>query len=134
MLHVRHPVGRPNTNYRVIWCPYVPSYDENPDTIDDPAKLLVLLNGSKGKYLKLLHQFHYGIIIYYTAEVWDVSVVSAKYGAGPIQPHEEYEGFVEISGHSLDIIDASFSPDGTAIATASLDGYVKFFQVFIYLS
>ncbi|KAK9701745.1 WD40 region of Ge1, enhancer of mRNA-decapping protein [Popillia japonica] len=112
LLHVIHPIGRPNTNYRVIWCPYVPSCDENPDTIDDPAKLLVLLNGSR-------------------AEVWDVSIVNAKYGNTPIQPREEHNGFVEISGHSMDIIDASFSPDGTAIATASLDGYVKFFQVYM---
>ncbi|GJQ69671.1 putative enhancer of mRNA-decapping protein, partial [Trypoxylus dichotomus] len=112
LLHVIHPIDRPNTNYRVIWCPYVPSSDENSDTIDDPAKLLVLLNGNR-------------------AEVWDVSIVNAKYGNAPIQPREEHNGFVEISGHTMDIIDASFSPDGTAIATASLDGYVKFFQVYM---
>lgn len=68
------------------------------------------------------------------AEVWDVSIVNAKYGNTPIQPREEHNGFVEISGHSMDIIDASFSPDGTAIATASLDGYVKFFQVIYFYS
>lgn len=30
--------------------------------------------------------------------------------------------------HSSPITDAAFSPDGTALATAALDGYVKFFQ------
>nr|XP_022909578.1 enhancer of mRNA-decapping protein 4 [Onthophagus taurus]XP_022909579.1 enhancer of mRNA-decapping protein 4 [Onthophagus taurus] len=115
ILHVTHPgpLYRCMT-FRVIWCPYIPSYDENPDTIDDPAKLLVFLNGLK-------------------AEIWDVSVVAPKYnGINPIKPLPELEGkgYVDISGHSMDIIDASFSPDGTAIATASLDGLVKFYQVY----
>jgi len=30
------------------------------------------------------------------------------------------------------IMDAAFSPDGTALATASLDGEVMFFQVHMY--
>jgi WD40 repeat protein len=38
-------------------------------------------------------------------------------------------GRLKISDHRGPITDASFSPDGTAIATASADGQVKFFQV-----
>jgi enhancer of mRNA-decapping protein 4 len=38
-------------------------------------------------------------------------------------------GRLKISDHRGPITDASFSPDGTAIATASTDGQVKFFQV-----
>lgn len=68
---------------------------------------------------------------FFLVEVWDVSVVNSKYGSGPLQPLEKYEGYVEIDGHMMNVIDASFSPDGTAIATASLDGYVKFFQVYM---
>lgn len=69
------------------------------------------------------------MFVYLLVEIWDVSVVNTKYGSGPLQPLEKYEGYGEIDGHMLNVIDASFSPDGTAIATASLDGYVKFFQV-----
>ncbi|KAF5295034.1 hypothetical protein FQR65_LT10587 [Abscondita terminalis] len=110
LMNVIHPTSQAN-NYRVIWCPYVP-YGEDSDALDDPGKLLVLLNGS-------------------TVEVWDVSVVNNRYGTGPLQPHTSYEGYVEINGHALDVVDASFSPDGTALATASMDGLVKFFQVYM---
>lgn len=39
------------------------------------------------------------------------------------------DGMLALNHHDMDIVDAAFSPDGTALATASLDGYVKFFQV-----
>lgn len=57
-----------------------------------------------------------------------MAIINAKYGSGPIEPNENYEGYVEIS-HTAELVDASFSSDGTAIAVACLDGYVKFFQV-----
>ncbi|XP_025833664.1 enhancer of mRNA-decapping protein 4 isoform X2 [Agrilus planipennis] len=114
VLHVIHPKPMYSTanNYRIIWCPYLPSYEEESDgdVIDDPAKLFVFLNGSK-------------------AEIFDVSIVNSQYGSDPLCPTSDIEGFIEISEHILDIVDASFSPDGTALATSSLDGYVKFFQV-----
>lgn len=42
------------------------------------------------------------------------------------------EGYLEINEHSQPIMDAAFSPDGTAVATASQDGYVKFFQIYMH--
>lgn len=39
---------------------------------------------------------------------------------------------LEIDQHSDTIIEATFSPDGTALATASFDGEVKFFQVYLH--
>lgn len=38
---------------------------------------------------------------------------------------------MEIDQHSGTIVEATFSPDGTALATASLDGEIKFFQVYM---
>lgn len=65
-------------------------------------------------------------------EVWDVSVVRKKYGSGPIYPRS-LEGYMEIDAHSDDIVHASFSPDGTALATVGLDGFIRFFQVRIVI-
>lgn len=34
-----------------------------------------------------------------------------------------------LAGHGARLVAAAFSPDGTALATAAMDGYVMFFQV-----
>ncbi|XP_024935554.1 enhancer of mRNA-decapping protein 4 isoform X2 [Cephus cinctus] len=103
------------TSHRVIWCPYIPE-DESGDS-DEVSKLLVLTRGSK-------------------AELWSIANVAARKGPGPIQATDhtikETGGMLEISQHTGAIIEATFSPDGTALATASLDGEVKFFQVYMH--
>ena len=52
-----------------------------------------------------------------------------EYGNGPLDGSTVVAGRLKILDHRGPITDASFSPDGTAIATASTDGQVKFFQV-----
>ena len=52
-----------------------------------------------------------------------------EYGNGPLDSSSVVVGRLKVSDHRGPITDASFSPDGTAIATASTDGQVKFFQV-----
>jgi enhancer of mRNA-decapping protein 4 len=64
--------------------------------------------------------------------MWNVGMVTAKHGVGPLRPETVEEGYLEIKEHTAPIIDAAFSPDGTALATASLDGDVKFFQVYMH--
>jgi enhancer of mRNA-decapping protein 4 len=115
------PAGTaPSNNHRLIWCPYIP--DDDPSTtdgdsgedsvIDDPSRLLVLT--------------HNGII-----EIWNVDSVSRENGAGPLEPSEVQVGFLTIDEHTQTVVDASYSPDGTALAVASLDGEVKFFQIYL---
>lgn len=48
LLHVYHRNERSHSNYRLIWCPYLPNFDEDADSGDDPEKMFVVLNGSKG--------------------------------------------------------------------------------------
>ena len=96
---------------RIIWCPYLP---EDDDTIDDTSsRLLVLINGSE-------------------AQMWNVDMVVNEYGSGQHTSTDISIGKLVISDHSDAISDATFSPDGTALATASLDGQVKFFQVYMH--
>lgn len=50
-------------------------------------------------------------------------------GEGSHQFNEVKDELLPIDTHSAAVTDASFAPDGTALATCSKDGTVKFFQV-----
>lgn len=101
------------TSHRVIWCPYIP--EEVPSDGDDISKLLVLTRGSK-------------------VELWSVNTVSSRFRSieATDPAVKQNGGMVEIDQHSDTIVEATFSPDGTALATASFDGEVKFFQVYLH--
>ena len=68
-------------------------------------------------------------IIFINFDVRPNSKCDCGRGPGPYEADEITEGQLRITDHTEPISDASFSPDGTALATASLDGQVKFFQV-----
>lgn len=104
---------------RVIWCPFIPELPEEPQDDDqspsfneDLAYLLALMRGKK-------------------VELWNVKLVIDQHGSGPVTPGLVDVGYLEINEHSKPIVDAAFAPDGTAVATASLDGDIKFFQVYM---
>nr|XP_034172470.1 enhancer of mRNA-decapping protein 4 [Osmia lignaria] len=101
------------TSHRVIWCPYIP--EDVPSDGDDVSKLLILTRGSK-------------------VELWSVNTVTSRFRAieATDPAVKENGGMLEIDQHSDTIIEATLSPDGTALATASFDGEVKFFQVYLH--
>lgn len=101
------------TTHRVIWCPYIPE-DDAADA-DEVSKLLILTRGSK-------------------VELWSVSTVASRFRSVEATNSvvKEIGGMIEIDQHSGTIVEAALSPDGTALATASTDGEVKFFQVFLH--
>ncbi|KAK3581117.1 hypothetical protein CHS0354_033910 [Potamilus streckersoni] len=117
LLHVKRPMSTPSSEYhRVIWCPYIP--DDTDDSIatdstaPDASRVLVLTTDEK-------------------AEIWSIDMVTKDRNGGPIDVNDVDQGLIVIDSHAKPIIDAAFSPDGTALATASLDGEVKFFQVYM---
>ncbi|KAG8234793.1 hypothetical protein J437_LFUL006625, partial [Ladona fulva] len=102
-------------SHRVVWCPYIPedagsSSGDTTSDEDDAAKLLVAIHGAK-------------------AEMLNVARVRASIPSGEVRvrPSLVSEGRLSMEAHSGEIVEASFSPDGTALATASTDGLVKFF-------
>ncbi|XP_014468232.1 PREDICTED: enhancer of mRNA-decapping protein 4 isoform X2 [Dinoponera quadriceps] len=103
----------PSISHRVIWCPYIPEDDASDG--DEVSKLLVLTRGSK-------------------VELWSIATMASKFRSieATNEAAKECGGMMEIEQHSGTIVEATFSPDGTALATASTDGEVKFFQVFLH--
>ncbi|TRY86657.1 hypothetical protein DNTS_005009 [Danionella cerebrum] len=111
IVHIRRPEDTPlNSNRRLIWCPFIPEdNDENPE---DACQTLALLHEDR-------------------AEVWDLDILRSNNTSWPVDATELKEGFITIRGHAACISEGALSPDGTVLATASHDGYVKFWQIYI---
>ncbi|XP_051580109.1 enhancer of mRNA-decapping protein 4-like isoform X3 [Myxocyprinus asiaticus] len=111
IVHIRRPEATPlNSNRRIIWCPFIP--DDNDENPEDPCQTLALLHEDR-------------------AEVWDLDILRSNNSSWPVDATDLKEGFITIRGHTARISEGALSPDGTVLATASHDGYVKFWQIYI---
>ncbi|XP_071973866.1 enhancer of mRNA-decapping protein 4 isoform X2 [Engystomops pustulosus] len=112
LVHIKRPDHIPfNSNRRIIWCPYIP--DENEESLSEDLSQTVAL----------LHED--------MAEVWDLDIVRANHSSWPSLISDIKEGYISVTGHSGYLSEGALSPDGTVLATASHDGYVKFWQIYI---
>ncbi|GAB1597861.1 enhancer of mRNA-decapping protein 4-like isoform X3 [Argonauta hians] len=97
--------------HRVFWCPYIPEESDSDSPVDSSfSKMLLITHAEK-------------------AEIWNIDMVCQKYGTVSVPSNDVTYGVLRINSHTKPISDASFSPDGSALATASMDGMVKFFQI-----
>ncbi|XP_037622651.1 enhancer of mRNA-decapping protein 4 isoform X2 [Sebastes umbrosus] len=111
VIHVRRPEDSPlNSHRRLIWCPFI--QDDNEENQDDTSQTLALLHEDM-------------------AEVWDLEVLRANHSSWPIDATDLKEGLITIKGHTQRVSEGALSPDGTVLATASHDGYIKFWQIYI---
>ncbi|XP_066493402.1 enhancer of mRNA-decapping protein 4 [Tiliqua scincoides] len=111
LVNVKRPDGTPLNNFRrIIWCPFIP--DENEESCEEGNQTLALLHEDR-------------------AEVWDLDIIRANHSSWPVEVTSIKEGFIVVKGHSTRLSEGALSPDGTVLATASHDGYVKFWQIYI---
>ncbi|XP_008284067.1 enhancer of mRNA-decapping protein 4 isoform X1 [Stegastes partitus] len=117
VVHVRRPEDTPlNSHHRLIWCPFI--QDDNEENQDDTSQTLALLHEDR-------------------AEVWDLELLRANNSSWPVDATEVKEGLITIKGHTQvglrreRVSEGALSPDGTVLATASHDGYIKFWQIYI---
>uniref|UniRef100_A0A8C6P3M6 Enhancer of mRNA-decapping protein 4 n=1 Tax=Nothobranchius furzeri TaxID=105023 RepID=A0A8C6P3M6_NOTFU len=112
---ILYPEKRPedtplNSHRRLIWCPFI--LDDNEENQDDVSQTLALLHEDR-------------------AEVWDIEVLRANHSIWPVDATELKEGLITVKGHTQRVSEGALSPDGTVLATASHDGYIKFWQIYI---
>ncbi|XP_072014258.1 enhancer of mRNA-decapping protein 4-like [Amphiura filiformis] len=101
--------------HRLMWCPFLP---DDPGTSDSSTA-----SNEGSRMLAVTHDNQ--------AELWDVDVATELYSTKPIEFEQVREGLIKVyDGHTKPITDASVSPDGTVLATSSLDGTVKFWQMY----
>uniref|UniRef100_A0A8C6P3P7 Enhancer of mRNA-decapping protein 4 n=1 Tax=Nothobranchius furzeri TaxID=105023 RepID=A0A8C6P3P7_NOTFU len=111
VVHVQRPEDTPlNSHRRLIWCPFI--LDDNEENQDDVSQTLALLHEDR-------------------AEVWDIEVLRANHSIWPVDATELKEGLITVKGHTQRVSEGALSPDGTVLATASHDGYIKFWQIYI---
>ncbi|KAK7891956.1 hypothetical protein WMY93_023919 [Mugilogobius chulae] len=111
IVHIRHPEETPlNPHRRLIWCPFI--MDDNEENQDDISQTLALLHEDR-------------------AEVWDLEVLRANHSTWPIDASDVSEGLITVKGHTQRVSEGALSPDGTVLATASYDGYIKFWQIYM---
>nr|XP_057932154.1 enhancer of mRNA-decapping protein 4 isoform X2 [Doryrhamphus excisus] len=112
VIHIRRPQDTPlNSHRRLIWCPFIP--DDNEDNNQDDAN----------QTLALLHEDR--------AEVWDLEVLRANNVSWPVDATDLKEGLITVRGYTQRVSEGALSPDGTVLATASHDGCIKFWQIYI---
>ncbi|NXC50734.1 EDC4 protein, partial [Penelope pileata] len=111
LVNIKRPDSTPlNTSRRIIWCPFIP--DDNEENSEEGSQTLALLHEDR-------------------AEVWDLDIIRTNNSSWPVEVPNIKEGFIVVKGHSTYLSEGALSPDGTVLATASHDGFVKFWQIYI---
>ncbi|XP_059523700.1 enhancer of mRNA-decapping protein 4 isoform X6 [Myotis daubentonii] len=111
LVHIRQPEGTPLNHFRrIIWCPFIP--EESEDCCEEGSPMVALLHEDR-------------------AEVWNLDMLRSNHSTWPVDVSQIKQGFIMVKGHSTYLSEGALSPDGTVLATASHDGFVKFWQIYI---
>lgn len=109
ILSVENDSREPSDYHRVVWGPYLP---------EDPSS-----GEPEGNYLGVSHDAQ--------VELWDIDEECMEGLANPVPKEELSNSFIVVAGgHDAAVTDLAVAPDGSVMATASLDGTVKFWAMF----
>ncbi|KAM4573934.1 enhancer of mRNA-decapping protein 4 isoform 2-T2 [Odontesthes bonariensis] len=111
VVHIQRPEDTPlNSHRRLIWSPVI--LDDNEENQEDTSQTLALLHEDR-------------------AEVLEFEFLRANISSWPVNDTELKEGLITVKGHTGRVSEGVLSPDGTVLTTASHDGYIKFWQIYM---
>jgi enhancer of mRNA-decapping protein 4 len=99
--------------HRLIWCMFLPDNEQDIDESnmgDDSSKVFVVTHHTR-------------------ADVYHLDLIRSNYGEINLESDQIIKGHMCFDKHDGTILTASFSPDGTAVATAGADGNVNFYKI-----
>ncbi len=102
-----------NSTQRIIWCMFIPDPNETQvaDNVSNSHKIFCITRNNK-------------------AEIFNMSLIEKNYDCSvELDAQNITVGHLTINEHSSTILTAAFSPDASAITTASADGEVNLFKI-----
>lgn len=94
---------------KISWCPFI----DVPGEDDEDSQLIVWARGS-------------------TLQCFNINVIITEYGMGVIHPNAISMGYLKVYDELSTISWVALSPDGSTLGVGSIDGVIRFYQVYMH--
>ncbi|XP_011207932.2 enhancer of mRNA-decapping protein 4 homolog isoform X3 [Bactrocera dorsalis] len=94
---------------KISWCPFI----DVPGEDDEDSQLIVWARGS-------------------TLQCFNINVIITEYGMGVIHPNDISMGYLKVYDELSTVSWVALSPDGSTLGVASIDGVIRFYQVYMH--
>ncbi|XP_012157924.1 enhancer of mRNA-decapping protein 4 homolog [Ceratitis capitata] len=94
---------------KITWCPFIDAPGED----DEECQLIVWARGSM-------------------LQCFNINAIVAEYGVGVIHPNVISAGYIKVFDELCTVSWVALSPDGSTLGVGSIDGIIRFYQVYMH--
>ncbi|XP_017487869.1 PREDICTED: enhancer of mRNA-decapping protein 4 homolog, partial [Rhagoletis zephyria] len=110
LVKIDDPLNNYSPKYdKISWCPFI----DVPGEDDEDSQLIVWARGSM-------------------LQCFNINVIISEYGMGVIQPNAISTGYLKVFDELCTISWVALSPDGSTLGVGSIDGVIRFYQVYMH--
>ncbi|XP_017473347.1 PREDICTED: enhancer of mRNA-decapping protein 4 homolog [Rhagoletis zephyria] len=110
LVKIDDPLNNYSPKYdKISWCPFI----DVPGEDDEDSQLIVWARGSM-------------------LQCFNINVIISEYGMGVIQPNAISTGYLKVFDELCTISWVALSPDGSTLGVGSVDGVIRFYQVYMH--